>query len=960
MLFDAWARRRLQAPMSRASDSDLTLPGDDLVSGQSVPDAWAEAPLERGTLVGRYIVLARIDAGGMGVVYAAYDPDLDRNVALKLLLARDGPMQGAEAFLGEAQALAKLSHPNVVAVHDVGIVEGRVFIAMELVTGATLRAWLSERARPWREVLSVLRAAGQGLAAAHAAGVVHGDFKPHNVMVSEDPNGGVAGRRVRVMDFGLARRLATRSGASFSRSEQLAGTPAYMAPEQLSGSPIDARTDQFSFCVTLWEALFGAHPFAGETLPELVANALTGSLRTLPRKVRAKVPASVRRVCERGLATDPTQRWSTTESLIAAMDRATARTRLHRRAAVGAGAALCLGAVGVVNWIDERREAAACEADGATIEEVWNERVRALVRESLVATNVGYAEVTAEKVMPWLDGYAATWRQARTAACLDAHVREVYGRDVLERAVFCFDEHRMALEALVVELSTSDPESVEHAVPAAAGLPSVQSCRDLLLLGRLPLPPSEARDEVRSVREELSRGDGLLRVARLDEALAVVTQARERAEAIAWPPLVATARLREASVLQALGRYEPAEEAAGQAYFEGARVDAWDVATRAATRLIAIVGTAQARHAEAVMWGEHSEVARDHAGDPSRLREAERLEALGEVARHSGDYDRALDLHGRALAIREEALGGDHPELARSSSHVAVAYRLLGDYRRSRELHERALALQERALGPDHPDVATTLSGIALVHGETGAHEEERASLVRALEIEERALGPEHPSVAGMLNNLGNACRRHGDLHQARTLLERALAIQLKVVGPEHPDVAGTSSNLGITLQALGEPAEALQRYERALEIYEHRNDPHEHRARPSADRRPAAGSRVRRAGAGGTRADSRSGPRRGGREPRQSGGPRRQCGRGRASRRLGRACGCDLRPPRGPATRRARGPVHPRQGSRCHRGRLGARPFAGRARASGLAGCRRARICRDRRCLAGEPCRCA
>ncbi|MCA9709545.1 MAG: serine/threonine protein kinase, partial [Myxococcales bacterium] len=252
--------------------------------------------LVRGAQVGRYLVIDPLGAGGMGEVFSAYDPQLDRRIALKLVRpsSREDARHTRERLLREAQALAKLSHPNVVAVYDAGTHGSRVFIAMEYVEGRTMRDWIAQTAKElepgqrWREALALMVQAGRGLAAAHAQGLVHRDFKPANVMVSDDG-------RVRVLDFGLARRFGELSldesgpidleprresldGTSGSRSSlslqltqtgMVMGTPSYMAPEQFYGGSIDERTDQFSFCVVLYRALFGERPFAGKTFEEL-------------------------------------------------------------------------------------------------------------------------------------------------------------------------------------------------------------------------------------------------------------------------------------------------------------------------------------------------------------------------------------------------------------------------------------------------------------------------------------------------------------------------------------------------------------------------------------------------------------------------------------------------------------------------------------------------------------------
>jgi serine/threonine protein kinase len=243
-------------------------------SGQPTQSPLPEPePLARGTQVGRYVLLDAVGSGGMGVVYAAYDPELDRKVAIKLLrFDRLGSEAGERDRLRlqrEAQAIARLSHPNVVHVYDVGTFGDQVFVAMEFVAGRTLRQWAEEEPRPWREVVDRFALAGRGLAAAHAAGLIHRDFKPDNVLLGDDG-------RVRVVDFGLARPAGQQPAPEGERTPSggtlahpltewgvVVGTPAYMAPEQLRGEASDERSDQLSFCVSLYETLYGERPFPG-------------------------------------------------------------------------------------------------------------------------------------------------------------------------------------------------------------------------------------------------------------------------------------------------------------------------------------------------------------------------------------------------------------------------------------------------------------------------------------------------------------------------------------------------------------------------------------------------------------------------------------------------------------------------------------------------------------------------
>ena len=332
----------------------------DARPGQPSDDATADGgrrprgslPLRRGDLVGRYLVLDPLGAGGMGAVFAAYDPELDRKVAIKVLLPRYGDRSGSEGhrrLVREAQTMAKLDHPNVVGVHDVGEHEGRVFVAMDFIEGVTLSDWLREQPRAWREVLDVFLLAARGLSAAHECGLVHRDFKPDNVMI--DVRG-----RVRVMDFGLARANAPGASSSSSslgsseggaasddeitRGGSVVGTPAYMAPEQHAGLPAGPAADQFSFCVGLWEGLHGQRPFRGTSILELATAVVEGNVEDPPSSSR--VPAWLRRILLRGLSVEPGERWPSMEALRHALGRGTTvrRRRILMAAAGGVVASL--------------------------------------------------------------------------------------------------------------------------------------------------------------------------------------------------------------------------------------------------------------------------------------------------------------------------------------------------------------------------------------------------------------------------------------------------------------------------------------------------------------------------------------------------------------------------------------------------------------------------------------------
>ncbi len=380
--------------------------GDDTAA--TLPEAAARGRRRGGTLppgtqVGRYVVHQEIARGGMGVVYQAHDPELERRVALKLVRVRARrDLQARDRLLREAQALAQLSHPNVITIHDVGTHGGDVFVAMELVDGESLRTWMRTR-RPWLETMQVLLAAGRGLAAAHAGGLVHRDFKPDNVMVGHEG-------QVRVLDFGLARpalvstggdgdldssggdgdsgeevddEADTRSiepspaptpgshgrlGSPLTAVGRIVGTPRYMSPEQHRGGGLDALSDQFSFCVTAWEALYRTRPFGGASSQALRDAKEAGRIEPTPADVR--VPARIRRILLRGMARLPAERFPSMDALIGALGRA---VELPRRVAMaGAAAGAGLLAVAAALTIGLRGGAAEpCQGAGDQVAAVW-------------------------------------------------------------------------------------------------------------------------------------------------------------------------------------------------------------------------------------------------------------------------------------------------------------------------------------------------------------------------------------------------------------------------------------------------------------------------------------------------------------------------------------------------------------------------------------------------------------
>ncbi|HEY4117040.1 MAG TPA: serine/threonine-protein kinase, partial [Byssovorax sp.] len=448
------------------------------------------AELSRGSVVGRYVVLDKLGSGGMGVVYAAYDPELDRRVAVKLMQAnRDGSTPGTEGRLQrEAQALARLAHPNVVGVFDVGAAGDRVWIAMELVDGVQLQQWLAARTRSWRDVVTLFLGAGRGLAAAHDAGVVHRDFKPHNVLVGRDG-------RARVLDFGLACATGdpavsfssgrTRHGAldeDLTVTGSVLGTPMYMPPEAERAEAVGPAGDQFSFCVTLYEALYGERPFKVRPPGELPLPP--------PPPPNTSVPGWLRRVVLRGLSLRPGDRHPSMSDLLVALEADPARAR--RR--VLAGAALGLATAGLVA--------------GAV---VWRDHVRSAVPDD--PCDASHPAWWTTKLDPAASDALARWDRAwldeRARACSATRDEHSQPETVLLVRLACLDRQLDDTQALVTLLENGDSTLARQGAGAIRQLPRAEVCANASAVSVPPAPPEELRPRVEALDARLLRANAL-------------------------------------------------------------------------------------------------------------------------------------------------------------------------------------------------------------------------------------------------------------------------------------------------------------------------------------------------------------------------------------------------------------------------------------------------------------------
>lgn len=831
-----------------------------------VPAALAPEPLERGALVGRYVIVGTVGEGGMGVVYAGYDPELDRKVALKVLRPERAASASARArMLREAQAIARLSHPNVVAVHDAGTFGEQVFLAMEYVEGQTLRGWLRDpgrHPRSWREIVDVFILAGKGLAAAHAAGLVHRDFKPDNVLLGKDG-------RVRVADFGLARPVdleedeepgVSRSSGSGSPAITewgvLMGTPRYMAPEQLRGRAADARSDQFSFCVALYEALYGERPFPGEGTEEIAGAAERGEIR--PAGEGTRVPAWLRQILLRGLSGAPAARYPSMDDLLRdlAKDPGVARRRWLAAALV-----LVIGG-GLLAWGTFLGGAGrVCRGAADKLAGVWDAGRKEAARAAFLATGKPHAEGTWSRVERALDTYTGDWAAMRQEACEATRVRGEQSEDLLDRRMFCLDQRLREVGAVAGLFSRADATVVVESLTTVGKLPRLSSCADVqALTARLPPPRDPALrarvDQVRAAVAETRVWSGAEGEERAAKAVAAARRTGYKpveAEALYQLGFIqveqgqfdkAGATLFEALVAaQSSGDLETAARSASQLSYatgESSPTDAkrwsqlsWaigdalprnDALRSELLRHRASILSGDGRFAEAVEVSLRAIPVTERAYGRESPQMAAILSNLGIYYNEMGRNEESIRASLQGLAIRRKILSPGHPDFAKSYNTLGNAYSDLNRFEEALANFRQSLAILVSSYGPDHPNAPGTRANIAIAYKDLGRYEEAERMYQEALKDFVRILGPDHIYTALVLANLGEI---HGILKRHTEALEdyrRALAINEKVLGPEHPDLAFALGGQGVVLLDMGRAAEAVPLLERALAVREKRD----------------------------------------------------------------------------------------------------------------------------------------
>jgi eukaryotic-like serine/threonine-protein kinase len=715
--------------------------GSDTLPATPVPVGDDGPALAAGQRVGRFTLVRKLGSGAMGEVWAAHDAVLEREIALKLSLPhRELPDEALAARMRrEAQAMARLNHPNVVAIYDLGDAGERAFCAMELVDGITLRAWLATR-RPWRVVLPVLLAAGRGLAAAHAAGLVHRDFKPENVLVARDG-------RVLVTDFGLALldkpHTAPAGGelaeGTLTTAGALIGTPAYMAPEQLDGGRVDALGDQFAFSVVVHEALFGARPFSGATIAELRAAIRAG----VPKRADLRgVPPRVVRALARGLADDPAARWPTLGPLLGELFAA---SRPRRRWLIASGVAAVAAAGAAATVILTRTDpAAAAAAERSAAEQriarAWSPTRRAELHTAFARSGYPLAASREAELAAALDAYRAAWLAERLDAWTATNVRGEQSVERLDRELACFERLADQLDAFVTLLAHPQPVEVGRAPDLAYKLEAAASCKTPREPGAPSTPAGHA----------LERG---LRELEMLQVLGRHADALARADA-----LVRDADAAGDPGLRARAHHDRAITRANTARF-----------TEAAAELRAAVqdaATARDHYLVAAIW----------------------IRLISIEALNLGHASAAAELEQVARAAVAQA-GDDPRQLGDLEFDLGLAAFARGDLAAARAHLETSRARRVAFFGTEHPVVASTESNLGAMQMHLGQLDDAQRTLDHALAVTTAKLGPDHPLAAQIALNLAAVATRRLDWPTAERELRTVIRVDTAVFPNGHPEL---------------------------------------------------------------------------------------------------------------------------------------------------------------------------
>jgi tetratricopeptide (TPR) repeat protein len=807
-----------------------------------------------GSLVGRYRIEDMLGAGGMGVVYAAHDPELDRDVALKLLypmIGDDGRDEVAQRLRHESTTMARLRHPNVATIHDIGRYRDQLFLVMERVRGTTLRAWVGAD-RPWQVVVSTFVLAGKGLGAAHDAGIVHCDFKPDNVLLDAD------GRPL-ITDFGLAQVIAgsrARMGpnkpvhalGSSSMIDvsgaHVFGTPAYMAPERFDAAiAADVQGDVFAFAAALYEVLYGRRPFEGTTVDEMRAAVSRG----VPAKPPVgPVPAWLYRVVARGLDPDRARRYRAMSEMLDALQPPPRRSRWI----VWAGAATAIAAAGVAGWQftrDDDAAAVTCNARGE-LAGIWDAPTRAKLGGAWGTSDT--ATHAWSRVSASLDRYTDAWTAASDAACMSPSPIPA----VAEFKSRCLRTMRVKLRAVVDRLGASDPKAIAMADRTVTSLPSAADCGNDAPVTPVPVDPF-MRTQVEQLRDRLAAADTTSIAGKFDDAALAIDNIDANAKVVGFKPLLAevqysramnlrgaaakpevtTAALRDAAAAAEASGDEvlavkawtalafqagevTGDFARGREYigYAAASIERLGGNPRLELRLDVTRGRIdwhQNKLDDARRWYQHAlDLAKD---DPVFTIEA--LSGLGLVDTAAGNLAKAYEVERHVLDLRIKMYGEVHPEVARSYTQLGDVTMRLAKLQDSYDYYKKADATAQRVYGSEHSSVQFTAHNLGGILRDLGRAADAEREFRRAVRIATTALGPDHPYTAKSEQSLGMALFDQNKFDEAVALLRHAVGVKRKAYGDRELETIGAINDLGIALRGQGNYAESLANLDKAL-----------------------------------------------------------------------------------------------------------------------------------------------
>lgn len=824
------------------------MPSSDSSNATSRPESMlitradgdtGSSEIQRGTQVSRYLVLDMLGAGGMGRVFTAHDPELDRQVAIKVLFdeSTSASSSGANELLREGRALASLRHPNIVSVYDVGWHEGELFIAMEYVEGQTLGAWQRETPRSSADILARYLEAGEALTAAHDAGVVHGDFKPSNVMV--EPSG-----RAVVLDFGLAlsmRESPTPADGDQENTRRGVGTPAYMAPEQHLHERATPASDQFAFCVALYEAFVGQRPFPQKSMLALTQAVLEGT----SEDPGDRMPRWVWREVQRGLQVDPRERHPDMRTLLQRLDPAPRRRKQVSLALGLAGLATVIGVATAVSGAEP------CAQARPQLGGTWDAETRATL-EQRFGNEEAWAGVRTQ-----LDAFSERWLANWTEACEATHVHETQSEALLDRRMACLEADRVAVEIAVTHLRSGERDTLQRAVSSNVFDRDGSGCRADALVHRRPPPPEgPARDAYDALRRDAM--DLYVAAAFENDARAVL----QRVEALplpedVHPDIAAAVEHTQAEAHYQLGQYEQAREAwmraaraadaAGDdisfvhlasilAFLDASKLDRIDAAAvwveRAHSRaqtvelpdrerlLLALRGATVLRHQGKLLEAaEALQHLLDTAGPSSTAgQRGTAHHNLGEILFALNRHTDAEDAFRSAIELRTSALGSDHRDVGHSRFYLSRVLIEGGNLDEAAGELERAANIFAHVEGGGAERVMTEESRAILsaMRGDIPlALRQMKAVLTLAREL----LEPKDRRHATLHINYGRMLMMAGQLDTAAEEAERGLRMEEEIRGPTHHDLVNGLSLLGEIELNRGNPRAAHEHCERALSL---------------------------------------------------------------------------------------------------------------------------------------------